>query len=56
MRDGWAIARILAVEALPRSVTGFRAVADFYLAPTTRGASTRVRPALEALPEHTSRR
>ena len=56
MRDGWAIARILAVEALPRSVTGFRAVADFYLAPTSRGASSRVRPALEALDEHASQR
>lgn len=55
MRDGWAIARILAVEALPRSVTGFRAVADFYLAPTSRGVSARVRPALEALDDHGQR-
>jgi glycosyltransferase involved in cell wall biosynthesis len=36
MKDGWAIARILAVEAFPRSVTGFRAVADFYLQPVSR--------------------
>jgi Glycosyltransferases involved in cell wall biogenesis len=56
LRDGWAIARILAVEALPRSVTGFRAVADFYLAPTSRGAGTRVRPAIERIDEHPSQR
>lgn len=37
MRDGWAIAWVLAREARPRAITGFRAVADFYLPPTTRG-------------------
>ncbi|MGZ4689998.1 MAG: glycosyltransferase [Acidimicrobiia bacterium] len=41
MRDGWAIARILAREARPRSVTGFRAVADFYLPPSDRGGNAR---------------
>jgi hypothetical protein len=39
VRDGWAIARILAVEAFPRSVTGFRAVADFYLQPASRSSA-----------------
>ena len=42
MRDGWAIARILASEALPRSVTGFRAVADFYLSPTSSRGDARL--------------
>lgn len=46
MRDGWAIARIIAAEALPRSVTGFRAVADFYLPPASQRESTRLPPAL----------
>ena len=48
MRDGWAIARVLASEALPRSVTGFRAVADFYLPPTRRPDDARPPHALEA--------